>query len=371
MSEQKTAALIVAAGMSSRMHAFKPLLTLGERTLLETAVQTLRSAGVEPVFVVVGNRADELERGLYTPHLIFVKNERYATSEMFDSIQMGLQSLKGCCDRFFVLPGDVPLFRRHSLVEMIKEMEKSGACVVAPTYLGKRGHPILLSAGCIDPILAHDGERGLKGALEKLPCLRTELELPDPGILMDADTPEEYASLVQYHATMEIPDSTLCHAILDWFEVDARIKAHCVKVAEVAQDYAARLLEAGYFVDCALVEAAALLHDVARREDEHAHVGANWLRDLGYPLVADVVETHMDLPAEAVHKLDERAVVYLADKTVVEDRRVTIDERIAYVAARYGGQSEVLNRIEERMNTAKEIERSIYKKTDTRKDERT
>ena len=79
------------------------------------------------------------------------------------------------------------------------------------------------------------------------------------------------------------------------------------------------------------MESAALLHDVARGEKDHARMGAAWLRELGYHEAAALVAQHHDRRDEAV---DEAALLYLADKCVQEDRRVTIAERFALSAGR-------------------------------------
>ena len=79
-------------------------------------------------------------------------------------------------------------------------------------------------------------------------------------------------------------------------------------------------------VDEDLLVSAALLHDVARSEKDHARLGAAWLRELGYEKAAAVAEQHHDLRSGT---LDEAAILYLADKCVREDRRVTLEERFA------------------------------------------
>lgn len=84
-------------------------------------------------------------------------------------------------------------------------------------------------------------------------------------------------------------------------------------------------------LDGELLTSAALLHDVARKEEDHARLGAAWLRELGYDKAAELAAQHHDWAGEAV---DEAAVLFLADKCVREDRRVTVEERFAESAAR-------------------------------------
>ncbi len=107
-----------------------------------------------------------------------------------------------------------------------------------------------------------------------------------------------------------------------------RIEAHSHAVAAEALRIAQALPLA---LDEALLESAALLHDVARAEKDHARLGAAWLRELGYGEAAALVEGHHDPDPGA---LDEAAILFLADKCVREDRPVTIEERFARSAAR-------------------------------------
>ena len=103
-------AVIVAAGMSSRMGDFKPMLSIGEISVAQRVVATLRQAGAERVVVVTGYNADELERHLARSGAVFVRNENYRTTEMFDSALIGLKYMSGKCGRILFTPVDVPLF---------------------------------------------------------------------------------------------------------------------------------------------------------------------------------------------------------------------------------------------------------------------
>ena len=107
-----------------------------------------------------------------------------------------------------------------------------------------------------------------------------------------------------------------------------RVEAHCRAVAAEALRIAQALpLE----LDRELLVSSALLHDVARREKGHALSGAAWLRELGYDKAAKITAQHHDWQGEVI---DEAAVLFLSDKCVQEDRRVTLAERFAGSEAR-------------------------------------
>ena len=107
-----------------------------------------------------------------------------------------------------------------------------------------------------------------------------------------------------------------------------RVEAHCRAVAAEALRIA-QAMPAG--TDTELLASAALLHDAARGESDHARLGAALLRELGYDAAAAIVGQHHDWDGNVI---DEAAILYLADKCVKEDRRVSIRERFAQSESR-------------------------------------
>ena len=188
-------ALIVAAGMSSRMGDFKPMLSIGSISIAQRVVATLSQAGVSKIVMVTGFNATALERHLAGNDIIFLRNENYETTQMFDSVKIGLSYLADKCDKVLFTPVDVPLFTSKT----VRTILDSNAPLVVPVCDGEQGHPILISGELIPEILNDCGEMGLRGALERCsaPLLRVEVE--DPGTIRDADTQEDYSLLVEYH----------------------------------------------------------------------------------------------------------------------------------------------------------------------------
>ena len=188
-------ALIVAAGMSSRMGDFKPMLSIGSISIAQRIVATLRQAGVDRIVMVTGYNATVLERHLAGSGIIFLRNEDYARTQMFDSVKIGLRYLQDKCDKVLFTPVDVPLFTARTVRQLV-DTDGELAC---PMCEGRQGHPILISSRLIGEILDDCGEQGLKGAMDRCSVPLLRLEVDDPGTVHDADTPEEYNALVDYH----------------------------------------------------------------------------------------------------------------------------------------------------------------------------
>ncbi len=126
----------------------------------------------------------------------------------------------------------------------------------------------------------------------------------------------------------------LCLSLLRAAGLPERVIAHSLCVAAEADRIACALEEAGLPLDRTLIRRAALLHDLARLEPAHPQTAAAWLTALGYPELAGPVRQHHELARET---LDENAVVYIADKCVLEDRRVPLRRRFAQSLAKCSG----------------------------------
>ncbi len=190
-----TAALIVAAGMSSRMGDFKPLLNIGSISIAQRVVATFQQAGVEKIVMVTGYNAVMLERHLAGNGVVFLRNEKYETTQMFDSVCIGLSYLRDKCGRVLFTPVDIPLFTADT-VHRLLETDAPLAC---PAVDGETGHPTLIGASLFDRILSDSGDQGLRGALNRCGAEPTLIPVEDRGILHDADTPEDYKALLRYH----------------------------------------------------------------------------------------------------------------------------------------------------------------------------
>jgi len=110
MKHKSFAAIVLSAGFSSRMGAFKPLLRLGDETALEKAVNLFRHAEVEHLQVVVGHQAELLNPLVERLGVSCTVNPSYRDG-MFSSVQSAMRKLPEGTDGFFLLPVDTPLVR--------------------------------------------------------------------------------------------------------------------------------------------------------------------------------------------------------------------------------------------------------------------
>ena len=175
------------------MRAFKPLMSLRGKTLIENTIDSILSSGAKKVVVVTGNRAGELEPILaekYADRVILTRNHNFATTDMFTSIRIGCAALPEC-DAFFLLPGDMPVVKESTFRTVISQRDGEIG-VIFPTLDGYRKHPPLVDFRLVPRILEFDGDGGLRQLWKQLePIIRT-VPVDDTGVWVDLDTKEDY-----------------------------------------------------------------------------------------------------------------------------------------------------------------------------------
>ena len=155
-------------------------------------------------------------------------------------------------------------------------------------------------------------------------------------------------------------DGTLCRELLAAARTPERVVWHCEAVAEKTLDMARELTDHGVKLDHRRLEAAALLHDIARTERDHAAVGARWLELVGYSETAALVARHHDLGGEEA--VTEASVLYLADKLIQGDREVTLERRFAESLERISsveGREVHARRYQQARRVAQSVERQL------------
>ncbi|MGI5932586.1 MAG: nucleotidyltransferase family protein [Eubacterium sp.] len=192
--KQIWAGLILAAGLSSRMGAFKPLLPLRGKTVLGCTVDSLLAAGVSEVTVVTGYRGEELEAYLsahYGSNVRMIRNQQYRDSDMLASVRVGLTQMAPCA-AFFLLPGDMPFVSKETLQALIRTRFATGSPLVFPELDGRRKHPPLIDAALIPQIQSYYGTDGLRGLWDSYQSVIRTVPVSDTGVGIDLDTENDY-----------------------------------------------------------------------------------------------------------------------------------------------------------------------------------
>lgn len=184
-------ALVIAAKMPQNANECKPLMRLGTSTIIENVIQNFQGAGVTDITVVTGYKAESLEKYLAGKGIDFCFNCNFAESHMMDSICLGLRQLGEDFDYVLITPGDVPLVKP----ETIRAMLCRHAEVVRVSLDGRAGHPVMLSKSVAKELLGYQEDGGLRSFLEQYRDVTAYVNVDDQGILLKADTSEDYKNL--------------------------------------------------------------------------------------------------------------------------------------------------------------------------------
>ena len=192
------AAVVAAAGFSSRMGRFKPLLPWRCRTVIEAVAATLAEGGASPILVVTGHRGAEIAEQLIGGPAEAVFNSDYGLNEMLRSYQVGVESL---CQNSVPVQGallalgDQPHIPAGVIRQIIGRALVEPDSVVVPSYMKRRGHPVYLPRWAFSNLLGLSRGQSLRTLLHSLKD-RIGYETVDSDcVRRDMDVPAEYESL--------------------------------------------------------------------------------------------------------------------------------------------------------------------------------
>lgn len=356
---QSLAAIVLAAGASSRMERLKPLLPLVGIPALERAIAVFHDAGIDDVRVVLGHRGQELRPLAERCRARCIENPNFAEG-MYSSVLAAARALSPSTRATFILPADVPLVRAATIRQLAAAFLAASSAIVYPTFDNRRGHPPLVARSILD-----EAVNGAPGPLRTLLAQHEQnaIEVPviDEAIHLDMDTPADFDRLRRFAERRAIPTRAECEAMLERHSVpEARIR-HSKKVAELAARIAEALAASGLAIDPVLANAGALLHDIAKGQPKHAEAGAAIVGSYDMPAVAAIVAAHTEITFTGT--LDEQSVVYLADKLVAGEEIVTLDERFQPALLRFRDNPEARKTARRRKSAAEQIAAAIESRT--------
>ena len=188
------AAILLAAGRSRRMGAFKPLLPFGDQLVVEACISNLLDGGVETLVVVLGHRAEEMRGRLAHLPISFAVNDEEG-SEMSVSIARGVERVPEEAGAILIALCDQPAIPPAIISFLIDEWRRTGAPLQVPEFEGRGGHPVLIDCRFRQELLKLDPERGLRSLFEAHRGAVRRVPVDSPFVARDMDTWEDYVRL--------------------------------------------------------------------------------------------------------------------------------------------------------------------------------
>jgi molybdenum cofactor cytidylyltransferase len=190
----RVAAIVLAAGLSSRMGQNKLLAEVKGEPLIRRTVEAVRRAHVDPLIVVTGHDADKLKSALAGIEVRFVSNPDYSEG-LSTSLRAGLKAVPVEADAALVLLGDMPEISTTLLDHMIAAFSpEDGRSICVATSEGKRGNPVLWARRFFPDMEGITGDTGAKHLIALHEPVVCEIEADD-AVLRDIDTPDALEAL--------------------------------------------------------------------------------------------------------------------------------------------------------------------------------
>lgn len=184
-------AIVLAAGLSTRMGTLKQLLPYGDRSVIEQVVTVLLTGSVDEIIVVLGHRDTEIRAALAPYPVRVTFNPRYQ-QEMLTSIQQGWSQVDSKSDAVMHVLGDQPHLQARVVQHLIAAYREQGTGIFIPSFDNRRGHPILLPAHYRDEIGALGADATMRDFMRAHAAEIRHLPVESDAVLRDMDTPDEY-----------------------------------------------------------------------------------------------------------------------------------------------------------------------------------
>ena len=187
------AAVILAAGRSTRMGRPKALLSASaSETFVARLLSTLRAAGIPAI--VVGRPDDQpLRAEIDRCEALYVVNPDADAGGQLSSLIAGLAAIDRADLRgVMMVPVDAPLVTRGTITMLLDAFDTTAGPIVRPRHLGRHGHPVIFSRAVFDDLRRADPGEGAKAVLRAHAAGIVNVDVDDPGVLADLDTPEAY-----------------------------------------------------------------------------------------------------------------------------------------------------------------------------------
>ena len=191
------AAIVLAAGESSRMGRPKPLLPLNGSTFLGHLLEEIGASRVSRTVVVLGHHPGVVLQAMPEVGTMAIVNEQYQLGQL-SSLHAGLRAVGDGPDAVLMFLADHPFIPRTVIDALIIAHQRTHRPIVVPTYGGGRGHPTLFARPLYAELLAAPLDEGARVVVRAHAKEVLELVVDEPGILADVDTPEQYEQWLGY-----------------------------------------------------------------------------------------------------------------------------------------------------------------------------
>lgn len=208
-------ALLLAAGGSTRMRRPKLLLRWDDQTVIGASLCNLLDAPVEWIGLVTGALGDSISRRARTAYRLWPESEEREKpflrvihnpawhEGMGTSVALGLEHVRPHLDGLFIALGDMPAVPTAIYEQLAAAFRRSPDQIFRPVYQGRPGHPVLIPTALLAGVRP-TGDEGLRQVLQAHKERVRLIEVDEPGVVLDLDTPEAYQRALKWRRTGKV-----------------------------------------------------------------------------------------------------------------------------------------------------------------------
>ena len=184
--------IILAAGESRRMGYPKPLLEIGGRTFIEQIAETMLAV-VPRLVIVIGAHRERVRAAIpRDARIAIAENPDYSRGQL-SSLKVGLGVIRPDSAGAIVHLGDHPMVRVETFRAIVDSYYRTGKPIVIARHDGRRGHPVIFDRALFAEILSAPEKEGARFVVNADASRVAYVDLNDPGINLDLDTPSDLA----------------------------------------------------------------------------------------------------------------------------------------------------------------------------------
>lgn len=197
------AAVVLAAGRSTRLGRPKQLLSLGDKPLLAYVLRRVRQASVDRRSIVLGHASDEIEQAVDLSGFEILRNPHHRDGQS-TSVRTAVERLRDEVSAIIFVLGDQPLLASAVIDQIADSYRESPAKIIQPRFAEGPGNPVLIDHALFDELSQLTGDTGARPILREQQELIRFIECSQYHRPADVDTWEDYERLKQYYAESDI-----------------------------------------------------------------------------------------------------------------------------------------------------------------------
>ena len=192
------AGIILAAGASTRFGRPKQLLCLKGKYMIEWVLDAALSSRLDRIVLVLGDShkkvLEALGQKLQHPKLTIEINPEFHRGQSH-SLRAGLSKVKDGFAAVMFLLGDQPMINSAIINLLLETYQSAGKDICVPTYRGKRKNPTIFGHRLYGKLMEIKGDKGARELIDQNPDQVSIVDLDDPLIFLDIDTPQDFENL--------------------------------------------------------------------------------------------------------------------------------------------------------------------------------